>query len=93
MNNLYHLNVHLFIQVFVFIINILIYLISVRSFQAVGMIYQILVFFVVISLAAGSEINLRKLYEDAEDKIDSELRRQMMAGMKSSRMNRKKFTA
>merc|ERR1719491_1103500 len=57
------------------------------------MIYQILVFFVVISLAAGSEINLRKLYEDAEEKMDSELRSQMMAGMKSSRMNRKKFTA
>ena len=93
MNNLYYLNVHLFIQVFVFLINILIYLISVRSFQAVAMIYQILVFFVVISLAAGSEINLRKLYEDAEEKMDSELRSQMMAGMKSSRMNRKKFTA
>ena len=93
MNNLYHLKVHLFIQVFVFHISILIYLISFRSFQAIDMIYQILVFFVVISLAAGSEINLRKLYEDAEDKIDSELRRQMMAGMKSSRMNRKKFTA
>ena len=75
------------------LINILVYLISVRSFQAVNMIYQILLFFVVISLAAGSEINLRKLYEDAEGKIDSELRRQMMAGMKSSRMNRKKFTA
>ena len=56
------------------------------------MIYRLLVIFVVISLTAASEINLRKLYEDAEAKMDSDLRRQMTLGMKSSRFNRKKFT-
>ena len=38
------------------------------------MILRILVLFVVLSLIAGSEINLRKLYEDAEEKMDSELK-------------------
>ncbi len=56
------------------------------------MLYRFLVIFIVISLTAASEINLRKVYEDAEARMDSDLRRQMTAGLKSSRFNRKKFT-
>ena len=55
-------------------------------------IYRLVFIFVVISLTTGAEINLRKLFEDAEADSDAQLRREMTTGSTSRRFNRKKFT-
>ena len=48
--------------------------------------------FLALNLTLGAKLDLGKIYEDAEAKMEEKLRMEMVAGSTSSRFNRKKFT-
>ena len=46
----------------------------------------------IVNLTFAANLNLQKLYEDAEAQMDEKLKLEMIAGSRSSRFNKKKFT-